>query len=180
MRGLDYYTRTAFEAVPVTGAGRRQSSIGGGGRYDGLAELLGGRSTPGIGFGAGMERIIDVMKEQHVEVPADPLPLVYVAYVGAAAKAEAMRLTVELRQAEIATTLAFGDRTLKAQMKQANASGARYVFVLGEEELARGEVAVRMDSDAGRQHFSVKRSEALAVAQGGSYTPIVREGTSGE
>lgn len=180
VRGLDYYTRTAFEAVPVTGAGRRQSSIGGGGRYDGLAELLGGRSTPGIGFGAGMERIIDVMKEQHVEVPADPLPLVYVAYVGAAAKAEAMRLTVELRQAEIATTLAFGDRTLKAQMKQANASGARYVFVLGEEELARGEVAVRMDSDAGRQHFSVKRSEALAVAQGGSYTPIVREGTSGE
>jgi histidyl-tRNA synthetase len=180
VRGLDYYTRTAFEAVPVTGAGRRQSSIGGGGRYDGLAELLGGRPTPGIGFGAGMERIIDVMKEQHVEVPADPPPLVYVAYVGAAAKAEATRLTAELRQMGIATTLSFGDRTLKAQMKQANASGARYVFVLGEEELARGEVAVRMDRDEGRQHFSVKRGEALAVVQGGEYHPIVREGEAGE
>jgi histidyl-tRNA synthetase len=180
VRGLDYYTRTAFEAVPVTGTGRRQSSIGGGGRYDGLAELLGGRPTPGIGFGAGMERIIDVLKEQKIAVPDDPPPAAYVAYVGAAAKAEAVRLTAELRQAGIATTLSFGDRTLKAQMKQANASGARYVFVLGEEELARGEVAVRVDSDEGRQHFSVKREEALAVAQGGSYSPIAREGAPGE
>ncbi|HEY7123108.1 MAG TPA: histidine--tRNA ligase [Ktedonobacterales bacterium] len=180
VRGLDYYTRTAFEAVPLASASRRQGVVGGGGRYDGLAELLGGRSAPGIGFGAGMERIIEFMQEQKIEVPADPPPAAYVAYVGAAAKAEAVRLTAELRQAGISALLAFGDRTLKAQMKQANASGARYVYVLGEEELARGEVAVRMESSEGRQHFSVKRGEALAVAQGGSYHPIIREGGSGE
>ncbi len=180
VRGLDYYTRTAFEAVPLASASRRQGVVGGGGRYDGLAELLGGRSAPGIGFGAGMERIIEFMQEQKIAVPADPPPTAYVAYVGTAAKAEAVRLTAELRQLGLATTLSLGDRTLKAQMKQVNASGARYVYVLGEEELARGEVAVRVESSEGRQHFSVKREEALAVAQGGSYTPIIREGESGE
>jgi histidyl-tRNA synthetase len=180
VRGLDYYTRTAFEAVPLDAASRRQGVVGGGGRYDGLAELLGGRATPGIGFAAGMERIVALMQEQKIAVPAEAPPAAYIAYVGAAAKAQAMRLTAELRQAGIATTLSVGDRTLKAQMKQANASGARYVYVLGEEELARGEVAVRMDSNAGRQHFSVTRGEALAVAQGGDYRPIAREGASGE
>jgi histidyl-tRNA synthetase len=180
VRGLDYYTRTAFEVMPLAGASRRQSAIGGGGRYDGLAELLGGRSTPGIGFGAGMERIIEVMKEQGIQPPADPLLLAYVAFVGAEAKAEAVRLVTELRQADILAELAFGDRSLKAQMKQANASGACYVFVIGEEELQRGEVAVRADTDEGRQHFSVKRGEALAVVQGGSYQRLAREGQAGE
>ncbi len=180
VRGLDYYSRTAFEVVPVTGGGRRQSSIGGGGRYDGLAELLGGRATPGIGFGAGMERIIELMKEQKVPAPEEPPPLVYVAYVGAEAKVEAVRLVTELRQAGVLAALAFGDRTLKAQMKQANASGARYVFVIGEEEVQRGEVAVRADLEGGRQHFNVQRGEALAVVQGGSYHALVRESQAGE
>ena len=180
VRGLDYYSRTAFEVMPAAGASRRQSAIGGGGRYDGLAELLGGRSTPGIGFGAGMERIIEVMKEQGIQPLAEPPLLAYVAYVGAEAKVEAARLVTELRQANIRAELAFGDRSLKAQMKQANASGARYVFVIGEEELQRGEVAVRADSDEGRKHFSVKRGEALAVAQGGSYQEPPRAGQAGE
>ncbi|HEU5200115.1 MAG TPA: histidine--tRNA ligase [Ktedonobacterales bacterium] len=180
VRGLDYYSRTAFEVMPVAGASRRQSAIGGGGRYDGLAELLGGRSTPGIGFGAGMERIIEVMKEQGIQPPAEPPLLAYVAYVGAEAKMEAARLVTELRQANIRAELAFGDRSLKAQMKQANASGARYVFVIGEEELQRGEVAVRADSAEGRKHFSVKRGEALAVAQGGKYQKLDRTGQDGE
>ena len=180
VRGLDYYTRTAFEVEPKANAGRRQSAIGGGGRYDGLAELLGGRATPGIGFGAGMERIIEVMRDQEVQPPAEPPLVAYIAYVGAEAKLEAVRLLTELRRAGMLASLAFGDRTLKAQMKQANASGARYVFIIGEDEVQRGEVAVRADLEGGRQHFSVTRAEALAVVQGGSYHAQAREGQAGE
>ncbi len=169
VRGLDYYTRTAFEVLPMAGASRRQSAIGGGGRYDGLAELLGGRPTPGIGFGAGMERIIEFMREQGIEPAAVPGPVAYVVYVGPEAKIEAARLAAELRQAGVAALLAFGDRTLKAQMRQANASGARYALLIGEGELERGEVTVRdlaaPEEDEARKQFSVKRTEVLAFVQ---------------
>jgi histidyl-tRNA synthetase len=172
VRGLDYYSRTAFEVMPVSGAGRRQSVVGAGGRYDGLAELLGGRSTPGIGFAAGIERIIDVMREQKSEPPAVPAPLAYVAYVGTEAKAEAVRLTAELRRAGVATVLALGDRTLKAQMKQANASGAHFALLIGEGELERGEVTVRdlaaAEDAEERKQFSVKRGEVLAFVHPGA------------
>jgi histidyl-tRNA synthetase len=172
VRGLDYYTRTAFEAVPQAGASRRQSAVGGGGRYDGLAELLGGRSTPGIGFGAGMERIIEFMQEQQIQPPAEPAPLAYVVYVGAEAKVEAVRLTAELRRVGVGTLLATGDRTLKAQMKQANASGARYALLIGEGELERGEVTVRdlaAPEDAEeRKQVSVKRGDVLAFVHPGA------------
>jgi len=172
VRGLDYYTRTAFEAVPQAGASRRQSAVGGGGRYDGLAELLGGRSTPGIGFGAGMERIIEFMQEQQIQPPSESGPVAYVAYVGAEAKAEAVRLTAELRQAGVAALLSLGDRTLKAQMRQANGSGAHYALLIGEGELERGEVTVRdleaPETDEGRKQFSIKRDAVLAFVHPGA------------
>ncbi len=172
VRGLDYYMRTAFEAVPQEGASRRQSAVGGGGRYDGLAELLGGRSTPGIGFGAGMERIIEFMQEQKIQPPAEPGPIAYVAYVGAEAKAEAVRLTAELRRAGIPALLSLGDRTLKAQMRQANGSGAHYALLIGEGELERGEVTVRdleaPETDEQRKQFSLKRDQVLAFIHPGA------------
>ncbi|HEU5369343.1 MAG TPA: histidine--tRNA ligase, partial [Ktedonobacterales bacterium] len=172
VRGLDYYSRTAFEVMPVAGAARRQSVVGAGGRYDGLAELLGGRATPGIGFAAGMERIIELMQEQKIQPPAEPVPLAYVAYVGAEAKAEAVRLAAELRRAGVGTALALGDRTLKAQMKQANASGARYALLIGEGELERGEVTVRdlaaPEEAEGQKQVSVKRGEVLAFVHPGA------------
>ncbi|HEY7354922.1 MAG TPA: histidine--tRNA ligase [Ktedonobacterales bacterium] len=172
VRGLDYYSRTAFEVMPLAGAARRQSVVGAGGRYDGLAELLGGRPTPGIGFAAGMERIIELMQEQKIQPPAEPAPLVYVAYVGVEAKAEAARLTAELRRAGVGTSLALGDRTLKAQMKQANASGARFALLIGEGELERGEVTVRdlaaPEEAEGRKQVSVKRGEVLAFVHPGA------------
>jgi histidyl-tRNA synthetase len=172
VRGLDYYSRTAFEVMPVAGAARRQSVVGAGGRYDGLAELLGGRATPGIGFAAGMERVIELMQEQKIQPPAAPAPLAYVAYVGAEAKAEAVRLAAELRRAGVGTALALGDRTLKAQMKQANASGARFALLLGEGELERGEVTVRdlaAPEDAeGQKQVSVKRGQVLAFVHPGA------------
>jgi histidyl-tRNA synthetase len=172
VRGLDYYSRTAFEVMPLAGAARRQSVVGAGGRYDGLAELLGGRATPGIGFAAGMERIIALMQEQGIQPPAEPAPLAYVAYVGAEAKAEAVRLTAELRRAGVAARLSLGDRTLKSQMKQANASGARYALLIGEGELERCEVTVRdlaAPEDAEeRKQFSVQRGDVLAFVHPGA------------
>ncbi len=172
VRGLDYYSRTAFEVMPLADARRRQSVVGAGGRYDGLAELLGGRPTPGIGFAAGMERIIELMQEQKIEAPAWPHPLVYVAYVGAEAKPEAVRLAAELRRAGVAATLALGDRTLRAQMKQADASGARYALLIGEGELERGEVSVRdlaaPEGDERRKQVSIKRADVLTFVHPGA------------
>src|SRR5262249_2046124 len=85
VRGLAYYTRTVFE-LATERAGRRQSALGGGGRYDGLAELLGGRPTPGIGFGSGMERAIEFLKESGATIPSSPQPEVFIAALGEEAK----------------------------------------------------------------------------------------------
>ena len=141
VRGLDYYTRTVFEVYPATmGA---QAAVGGGGRYDGLMEQLGGKPTPGIGFAAGIERIILNLKEQGVEVPEVGRPLLYVAYLGDEARLPAFELTDEARRMGIATVITLGSRSLKAQMKQANNLGARFAFILGEQEVRDGTVTVR-------------------------------------
>ncbi|HWC31055.1 MAG TPA: histidine--tRNA ligase [Dehalococcoidia bacterium] len=142
VRGLDYYTRTTFEFEPAD-SGSQQSAIGAGGRYDGLIEQLGGRPTPGIGFGAGIERIILNLKrlEQGPE-PAAP-PDAFLAIADEAAQGRALALASELRRAGATVIAGVGGRSLKSQMRQANALGARYALVLGERELANGSVTVR-------------------------------------
>jgi histidyl-tRNA synthetase len=141
VRGLDYYTRTVFEVYPPTvGA---QAALGGGGRYDGLMEQLGGKPTPGIGFAAGIERIILNLKEQGIPVPEVGKPLLYVAYLGDEARLPAFILADEARRLGIATVVTLGARSLKAQMKQANNLGARFAFILGEQEVRGGTVTVR-------------------------------------
>jgi histidyl-tRNA synthetase len=141
VRGLDYYTKTVFE-VWAGGIGA-QSAVCGGGRYDGLAEILGGPSTPAVGVAAGLERIILVMKDQDVAVPPIPGPDVFLAHLGTAARREAIRLATMLRQAHVRTWLAFGDRGLRSQLREAGKRGARYVVILGENELAQGSAAVK-------------------------------------
>ncbi|HEY68946.1 MAG TPA: histidine--tRNA ligase [Thermoflexia bacterium] len=148
VRGLDYYTKTVFE-VWAAGIGA-QSAVCGGGRYDGLAELLGGPPTPGVGFGSGLERIIMVMKELNVEVPPLPKPSVFLAHLGPEAKREALRLVNALRQADVGAYLAFGERGLKNQLREAGKRGVRYAVILGEDELAAGTATVR-DMEAGEQ-----------------------------
>jgi histidyl-tRNA synthetase len=165
VRGLDYYTRTVFEMVPVR-EGRRQSSIGGGGRYDGLAELLGGKPTPGIGFGAGMERIIDLLREQQIPIPPSPSPDVYVATLGAEARTAGMVLARDLRSAGLRVLTALGDRTLKAQMKAANNSGARWAAIIGDGELEQGAVTLRdlaapADAPESEKQVQVPRAEVF-------------------
>jgi histidyl-tRNA synthetase len=141
VRGLDYYTRTVFEVVPPkTGA---QATIGGGGRYDGLAELLGGRHTPGVGFAAGLDRIILNMREQGVLLPEPDVPDVFVAPIGGEAKVAAAGIAESLRRAELATVVGTGERGMRARMRQADSSGARFAVILGEDEIRDRQATVK-------------------------------------
>jgi len=141
VRGLDYYTKTVFE-IKAAGLGS-QDTVCGGGRYDGLIEELGGRPTPGIGFGSGIERIALAMQQIGLPAPEEPSPGVMVAYLGETAKLAALRLVEELRAADVGALLAFGDRSLKAQLKSADKAGVAYTVILGEEELKAGRALVR-------------------------------------
>ncbi len=148
VRGLDYYTKTVFE-VWAEGIGA-QAAVCGGGRYDGLVEEIGGPSVPGIGFGAGWERIILAMKAQGIEPPPLPGPQVFVAHLGKNTKPVAVRLVHDLRHAGVRALVAFGNRSLKSQMREANRKGVLYAIIVGEGELERGAVTVR-DMERGEQ-----------------------------
>ncbi len=146
VRGLDYYTRTTFEFV-IAGREGQQQALGGGGRYDGLSELLGGRATPGIGFGIGLDRTILAMEEQGVALPRGEA---LVAVVGAGEDhAARLRVAGELRDAGLAVRPDGSSRKLGKQLEAAVKSGARWAVIVGEE-LERGEVGVK-DLESGEQ-----------------------------
>ena len=149
VRGLDYYIRTVFEIEPEDER-KAQSTIGGGGRYDDLIEEMGGEPTPAIGFAAGIERIILNLKRQQVIVPSLAEPRVFVAYLGDRAKVEAIKIASRLRRAGVGTIEALGDRSLKAQLRQANNLGAAQAVIIGERELESGRVVLR-DMTTGEQ-----------------------------
>ena len=159
VRGLDYYTRTVFEIVSVRAAG--VGTLMGGGRYDGLAEMLDGPATPGVGFGGGMERMILVLREGETASRRPDAPDVLVAYIGAGCKDHAFVLAEELRNAGVPTVFALGDRGLKSQMKLAGKLGARLAVIAGEGELAAGMVQLR-DMQASSQE-PVTLGEVVAV-----------------
>ncbi|MEJ5312336.1 MAG: histidine--tRNA ligase [Anaerolineae bacterium] len=147
VRGLDYYTKTVFE-VWAEGIGA-QSAICGGGRYDGLIELLGGSPTPGVGFAAGIERTVLLLKAQHIPAPVVPSPPVFIAYLGDAARLHAVRLLVRLHEAGIGAQIAMSG-SLKSQLRQADKRGARFAVIIGEDEIAQGVVVLR-DMASGEQ-----------------------------
>jgi histidyl-tRNA synthetase len=148
VRGLDYYMRTTFELVH-DGLGA-QSAVGGGGRYDGLSEAIGGPHLPGIGWALGIERTLLAMEAEGIARPADRGLDVFVVPLGAAAKAWAVRTVGGLRAAGIAADLAYGDRGLKGSMKAADRSGARWAVVVGDRDLEAG-VAQLKDLTSGDQ-----------------------------
>lgn len=164
VRGLDYYTRTVFEFT----SGIDKTALGGGGRYDGLAELLGGQPTPGIGFGAGVERIILELKRQNIAPPVEERPTAFVVYLGKAPelKDAAVQITAQLRRAGIKTDMSYGERSPKAQMKQANASGAAYAVIIGEAELAEDSITIKdlqaEGMDIEKKQVQVKRSAVVS------------------
>ena len=143
VRGIDYYAKTVFE-VWAEGIGA-QSAVVGGGRYDGLAEAIGGTSTPGVGFGSGIERIILGLQEAGIEAPAPPQPPFLIAHFGDETKEAAVQLAFQLRLAGIGARLAFARtrRSLKSQMREGNKFDVQAVLIMGESELAEGKVAVR-------------------------------------
>ena len=164
VRGLDYYTRTVFEFTSEID----KQALNGGGRYDGLAEILGGQPTPGIGFGAGIERIILELRRQGITPPPEQAPRIFVVYFDKteSLKNAAVQITAELRHAGIKAEMSYGDRSRKAQMKQANTSGAAYAILLKEDELANDLVTIKdmqaegMDIDS--KQVQVPRDELLA------------------
>lgn len=140
VRGLDYYTRTAWE-IQTTALGA-QSAVAGGGRYDGLVKELGGPQTPGIGFAIGFDRLVEVM-EQIDKTPQVPLLDLFIVSLGDAAMDKGYHWSCELNQAGIRTDMDFRGKSMKALMKRANKLNAQYVLIAGENELTQNAVILR-------------------------------------
>jgi histidyl-tRNA synthetase len=155
VRGLDYYTRTVFEIQPEGGGA--QSTIGGGGRYDDLIGELGGKPTPAVGFAAGIERVILNLEEQKVDIPPLPRPPVFVAHTGDKAGEKAMGLAADLRLAGIGVLMATGQKSLKAQLRQANSRGTRFTVIIGEQEVAARTAILRDMATSEQAEMPVKQ-----------------------
>ena len=158
VRGLDYYTKTAFE-IKYDNLGA-QSAVCGGGRYDGLVEEIGGPATPAVGFAVGLERVLLVLEEQGLLPDSEEKLDVYMVSLGESAKQTAFALTDELRQAGLVVEADLAGRSMKAQMKSADKSGAHFAILIGEDEVASETVQFR-DLKAGTQE-PVARKDILA------------------
>jgi histidyl-tRNA synthetase len=142
VRGLDYYTRTAFEFV--SGAlSQAQATVCAGGRYDGLAEELGGPPTPGVGFALGLDRVLLAREAEGVPAPPARGPVCFVVTIGPQTAAAGAGLVSELRGAGVPAAAPYEERPLKAQLKMADRAGAAFVAIVGEKELAEGVVTLR-------------------------------------
>ena len=180
VRGLDYYTRTVFEIVAVDDEGekdengqRRQSSLGGGGRYDNLIEMLGGRPTPACGFGLGVERAILKIKEKNIPLKEDKKDFIFLAQLGEQARLKAVTLFEEMRRAGYRVRQAFTKDSLKAQLEIADRIGAKYSLILGQKELLDGTIIIR-DMESGTQEvidqkkIYVEINKRLEMDKGGN------------
>ena len=141
VRGLDYYTKTAFEII--TKSLGSQDALAGGGRYDLLAEELGGNPTPGIGFASGMERLILMLEKQNLFNIEDQQKSVFIVSVDDYSRPKALRLAANLRKENIKTDLDFNLRSVKAQFREANKKNAKIVIVISKDELETGELTIK-------------------------------------
>ncbi len=162
VRGLDYYTRTAFEFY-VAGREGQQQALGGGGRYDGLVELLGGRPTPGIGFGIGLDRLLLALDDQGATPAADAGPVAVVVGADPDDTVGRLRIATELRAAGIPARSELGRRKLGKQLESAAREGAHFAIILGDE-LTAGDVQVR-DLPAGTQKLVPVADLAREIAR---------------
>ncbi|MGZ4153698.1 MAG: histidine--tRNA ligase [Actinomycetota bacterium] len=150
VRGLDYYTRTAFEFVSEV-LSDAQATLFGGGRYDGLAEALGGPHVPGVGFGMGIERVLLALRDEGIEPPHEPDLDVFVVGVGQSGRSAASDLLRLLRGAGVSAAASFGERPLKAQLKMADRTGARFAAIVGDAEAEAGTVTLKHLADGTQQ-----------------------------
>ncbi|MBI2427136.1 MAG: histidine--tRNA ligase [Candidatus Kerfeldbacteria bacterium] len=149
VRGLDYYTRTLFELWPDREGGEN-IALGGGGRYDGLMKLLGGRDTPACGFAMGVDRVVLEMKEQHITPPRQFQPDVYLAQLGDRAKRRSLKLFNDLRASGVRIIENFSQDGLKEQLGAASDAGVRYTLILGQKEMLDNTILLR-DMENGSQ-----------------------------
>ncbi|MGH2576091.1 MAG: histidine--tRNA ligase [Ignavibacteria bacterium] len=155
VRGIDYYTDTTFEFISYQlGA---QDAIGGGGRYDGLVELLGGKPTPGVGFGSGVERIIMVAEKNKFAFPSRDNIKIYIITLNETAKEYAVKLANNLRNKNIGCDYDFIGRSLKSQMREANRLKSEYVFIIGDEELKKGKGILKKMSDGSQNEIDFNK-----------------------
>lgn len=157
VRGLDYYTKTAFE-IQYSPLGA-QSAVGGGGRYDGLVEELGGPSTPGVGFAMGLERILLALEKQNLLPESKEAVDVFAVIPDEGGVADAFRCVTALRNQGLVCDMNLVPRSMKAQMKQANREQARFALIFGEEERSRGAVTVRNMADSSQEEVCSKALE---------------------
>lgn len=155
VRGLDYYSRTVFE-YQFTGIGA-QNALGGGGRYDGLIESVGGPSLPGIGFAMGINRLILAMEQTGASYPEQPKPTLYIAALGAPAMRRAAVLAQQLREQGVRAESDIVGRSLKAQMKYAGKSGFRYTLMIGDSELETGRAFLRNMEQSEQTEIEIDR-----------------------
>ena len=161
VRGLDYYTGTTFEFVHEDlGA---QSGIGGGGRYDGLMEVLGGQSLSGIGFGLGVDRALLAAIAENTVPVSDFTSDLFLIPLGEVNKSVVLTIAADIRKSGFTAEVAFGDRSLKGAMKGADKSGARFVAVIGDSERESGQIELKRMSDG--TSISVKISELQKVLE---------------
>jgi len=158
VRGFDYYTETIWE-ITAGGLGA-QNAIGGGGRYDNLVADLGGRPTPGVGFGSGIERLLMALDAQGVAIPSPIQPLVWLIALGDAAREAQFQLLRELRAAGIAADMDFSPRSVKAQFKVADREKAAFCAILGDTELAAGTLTLK--NLATGEQAAVPRGEIIS------------------
>lgn len=153
VRGLDYYNRTVFEFWTIDekdGIAKGSMSLGGGGRYDGLVEYLGGRPTPACGFGLGIERTIIKIKEKNIPLKKDNASIIFIAQLGDQGRRKAIGLFEELRRSGFKVRQAFTKEALKLQLEEANRIEAKYTLILGQKEVMDGTILFR-DMESGIQ-----------------------------
>jgi len=152
VRGLNYYTRTTFEFWESEEEEGRQNALGGGGRYDKLIELLGGRPTPAVGFAVGIERLITKMHDSDFTPPKSPIPDVFLAQLGNEARKKSLKLFEELKKAGFKVAESFAKNGIKPQLDFANRLGVKYSLILGQKEILDGTILIR-DMDGGIQEI---------------------------
>ena len=151
VRGLDYYTKTVFEIVETSEDGKSLGTLCGGGRYDNLAKMLGGRDTPGCGSAAGIERIVSLMKSREMKTgKKEEAPKIFLAQLGQLAKRKSMKLFEEFRDAKIPVAESFSKDSLKTQLRTANKMNIRWVLIFGQKEALEDFITLR-DMDTGTQ-----------------------------
>jgi len=158
VRGLDYYTHTVFEFMLAGDENEKaQNALGGGGRYDGLVELIGGRPTPACGFALGLERMVRALSDKGIDPPQYPKANVFFAQLGDAARRVGLRLFEEFRKSGIIVSEAVGKNALKAQLEVANKLGVQFTLILGQKEVLDGTIIIRDMESGAQETIDVKK-----------------------